>query len=44
MNNEINLAWMYPDILNLHGERGNAQSFKIIADKLNIKLNIQKKK
>lgn len=42
MNNEINLAWMYPDILNLHGERGNAQSFKIIADKLNIKLNIQR--
>ena len=38
MNNEINLAWMYPDILNLHGERGNAQSFKIVADKLNIKL------
>ncbi|HBC85197.1 MAG TPA: hypothetical protein DCZ30_07410 [Clostridiales bacterium] len=42
MNNEINLAWMYPDILNLHGERGNSQSFKKVADKLNIKLNIQR--
>lgn len=40
MNNEINLAWMYPDVLNLHGERGNAQSFKKVADMLNIKLNI----
>lgn len=42
MNNEITLAWMYPDILNLHGERGNSQSFKNVADKLNIKLNIQR--
>lgn len=42
MNNEINLAWMYPDILNLHGERGNAQSFKKVADELNVKLNIQR--
>lgn len=42
MNNEINLAWMYPDILNLHGERANSQSFKKVANKLNIKLNIQR--
>lgn len=42
MNNEINLAWMYPDILNLHGERGNSQSFKKVADQLDIKLNIQR--
>lgn len=42
MNKEINLAWMYPDVLNLHGERGNAQSFKKVADLLNIKLNIHR--
>ncbi len=42
MNNEINLAWMYPDILNLHGERGNSQSFKKVADELDIKLNIER--
>lgn len=42
MNNEINLAWMYPDILNLHGERGNAQSFKHVADLLNVNLNIER--
>lgn len=42
MSKEINLAWMYPDILNLHGERANAQSFKIVADKLKINLNIER--
>ena len=42
MNNEINLAWMYPDILNLHGERGNAKCFKYVADLLGISLNIDR--
>lgn len=39
-NIEINLAWMYPDILSLHGERGSIQAFKKVADYLGIKLNI----
>ena len=38
--NEINLVWLYPDILNLHGERGSIQAFKKVADNLGIKLNI----
>lgn len=42
MSNEINLAWMYPDILNLHGERGNAQAFKHVADLLGVELNIDR--
>lgn len=42
MNNEINLAWMYPDILNLHGERGNAQCFKMVSEQLGITLNIDR--
>ena len=42
MNNGINLAWMYPDILNLHGERGNAQCFKMVAEQLGIELNIDR--
>lgn len=42
MNNEINLAWMYPDILQLHGERGNAQCFKRVADLLGVKINIDR--
>ena len=39
-NIEINLAWMYPDVLSLHGERGSIQAFKKMADDLGIKLNI----
>lgn len=42
MNNEINLAWMYPDILNLHGERGNAQCFQYVSDLLGVKINIDR--
>ena len=36
----INIAWMYPDILNLHGERGNAMAFDIISKKLGIDVKI----
>ena len=25
----INVLWMYPDILNLHGERANAKAFEM---------------
>lgn len=41
-NGEITLAWMYPDILNQHGDRGNIMAFEKIAKKLNIKLNIKR--
>ena len=37
---ELNLIWLYPDILNLHGERGSVQAFQKIADNIGIKLNI----
>jgi CobQ-like glutamine amidotransferase family enzyme len=36
----LNLFWMYPDILSLHGERGNIQSFKKTSENLGINLNI----
>lgn len=42
MSNIINIAWMYPDILNLHGERGNAKAFELISKKIGIKLNIDR--
>lgn len=42
MDKQINLAWMYPDILNLHGERGNVQAFKYVADLLGVTLNIER--
>lgn len=42
MSNELNILWMYPDILNLHGDRGNLMAFKKIGNLLNIKVNINK--
>lgn len=42
MENQINVAWMYPDILNLHGERGNAQALKHVADMLGVKIEIDR--
>lgn len=42
MSNIINVAWMYPDVLNLHGERGNAKAFELISKKIGIKLNIDR--
>lgn len=42
MSNIVNVAWMYPDILNLHGERGNAKAFELVSKKMSIKLNIDR--
>lgn len=42
MSKIINVAWMYPDILNLHGERGNAKAFELISKKIGVKLNIDR--
>lgn len=42
METKINVAWMYPDILNLHGERGNAQALERIAEQLNVELKIER--
>lgn len=42
MSNIVKVAWMYPDILNLHGDRGNAKAFEIISKKMKIKLEIDR--
>lgn len=42
MSNIVNVAWMYPDVLNLHGERGNAKAFELISKKMGVKLNIDR--
>lgn len=42
MNNELNILWMYPDILNLHGDRGNLMAFEKVGQLLGIKVNINK--
>lgn len=38
----INIAWMYPDILNLHGERANAKAFELVGKKLGVEVNIDR--
>lgn len=42
MSNELNILWMYPDILNLHGDRGNLMAFERIGNMLDVKVNINK--
>ena len=37
---ELNLAWMYPDCLNLHGERGSIQALVRVANNLGIDLKV----
>ncbi len=39
---EIKLVWLYPDILNLHGDRGNIMAWQHVADKLRLALEIQR--
>lgn len=38
----INIFWMYPDMLNLHGDRGNILALGKIADKMGLTLNVTK--
>lgn len=38
----INLLWMYPDMLNLHGDRGNVFALGKVAERMGITLNITK--
>lgn len=41
-NKKLNISWCYPDILNLHGDRGNIMALKKVAELLNIKVNINR--
>ena len=36
MSNQIHIYWMYPDLLNLHGDRGNLQALEYVARKMNL--------
>ncbi len=38
----LNIAWIYPDILNLHGDRGNMMAVAKIAEAMDIETNIAK--
>ena len=39
---EIKVAWLYPDILNLHGDRGNMMALAQIAESMDVTLDICK--
>lgn len=39
---ELNVTWMYPDILNLHGDRGNIFAIERIGKLLGLKVNINR--
>lgn len=39
---KLNVTWCYPDILNLHGDRGNLQAIERIGELLDIDVNITK--
>lgn len=39
---ELNIVWAYPDMLNLHGDRGNIMALEKIAKQMDIKANIKK--
>lgn len=41
-NKELNITWCYPDILNLHGDRGNIMAFKRVGELLGLTVNINK--
>lgn len=42
MSNVIRIFWMYPDILNLHGDRGNVQALEYTAKLMGLPVEIEK--
>ncbi len=42
MSKTINIAWMYPDLLNLHGERGSVQAFEMRGKALGLDVKIHR--
>lgn len=42
MNKELNISWCYPDMLNLHGDRGNLMALKKVGELLGLEVKIDK--
>lgn len=40
MNRTLNITWLYPDLLNLHGDRGNLMAFERVGKKMGLEVNI----
>lgn len=39
---EIHIGWMYPDLLNLHGERGSVEAFRRVGENLGLEVCIHR--
>lgn len=42
MNKTLNITWLYPDLLNLHGDRGNIMAFERIGKKMGLEVNVNR--
>ncbi len=42
MNNTLNITWLYPDLLNLHGDRGNIMAFEKVGKKMGLEVKINR--
>ena len=42
MNNELNITWCFPDLLNLHGDRGNILALEKVAKLLDLNVKVNK--
>ena len=42
MNNTLNITWLYPDLLNLHGDRGNLMAFERVGKKMGLEVKINR--
>ena len=40
--NKLNITWCWPDILNLHGDRGNVMALVRIAEKMGLEAEVHK--
>lgn len=40
--NKLNISWCYPDMLSLHGDRGNILALKRVGELLDLDVNIEK--
>ena len=42
MERAIHIAWVYPDILNIHGGRGDIMALSKISEKMGLSVEIKK--
>lgn len=42
MANTLNITWLYPDLLNLHGDRGNLMAFERVGQKMGLDVKINR--